>query len=157
MQRDAVRSTKKKKVLTPGLHWLVSTIHITLPWSSRGWALPFLTILMPPKNPLSSSKNHKDINTKYKHKTLNDWACQIASLLRRWLGSLRLTIVADSSFATYQLANRCIDLSMDLISRVRLDARFFDFPPPPTGKKGRIRLVGNRQPGNRVFNSTGLK
>jgi hypothetical protein len=56
IQRDAVRSTKKKKVLTTGLNWLVSTIHIKLPWAEHEWALPFLTILMPPSKPLSSSK-----------------------------------------------------------------------------------------------------
>lgn len=144
IQRDAIRSTKKKKVLVPGLHWLVSAIHITLPWCNQAWALPFLTILMPPKQPLSSSKNHRDINSKSRHTTLNEWATQIAFILRRWLGSLDFTIVADSSFATYQLANTCVDLSISLISRMRLDARFFNFPPPPTGKQGRLRLVGKR-------------
>lgn len=144
IQRDAVRSSKKKKVLTPGLNWLVSAVHIKLPWSSYEWALPFLTILMPPSKPLSSSKNHKDINKKSKHKTLTDWACQVAFAIRRWSKNFGLTIVADSGFATYKFANICVDLSINFISRMRLDARFFDYPPIPTGKKGRKRLVGKR-------------
>lgn len=50
-----------------------------------------------------------------KHKTLNDWACQVAILLRRWLGdSKKITIVADSAFATYILANTCIDQNIHL-------------------------------------------
>ena len=143
-QRDAVRSSKNKKVLTIGLNWLVTTVHIALPWCSRCWALPFLTILMPPERPLSSSKNLHDMK-RTKHKTLNDWASQVALTLRRWLGTLKkLTLVADSSFATYKLANTCVDLGITLISRMRLDARFYDFPPEQSEKKGRKRIVGSR-------------
>jgi hypothetical protein len=146
IQRDAVRSTKAKKVLVPGLNWLVCAIHIKLPWSNRKWALPFLTILMPPEKPLSSSKNKNDIKKK-KHKTMNEWTCQVAMLLRRWLGpSKRITIIADSAFATYVLANTCIDLDITLVSRMRLDARTFDFPPPQKQGRGRKRLVGKRLP-----------
>lgn len=144
IQRDAVRSTKKKKALTPGLHWLVSTIQVTFPWHTSGWALPFLTVLMPPGKPLSSSRNSLDTSKKSRHKTLNDWACQIAFILRRWLDSSNMTLVADSSFATYKLANTCVDLGINFISRMRMDARFYSFPPPPTGKKGRKCLVGKR-------------
>jgi hypothetical protein len=52
--------------------------------------------------------------------------------------------VADSAFATYQFANTCVDLGISLVSRMRLDARFYDFPPEPTGKKGRKKIVGKR-------------
>jgi hypothetical protein len=143
-QRDAVRSSKNKKVLTIGLNWLVTAVHITLPWCSRCWALPFLTILMPPERPLSSSKNRHDMK-RTKHKTLNDWASQVAVILCRWLGPYRnLTLVADSCFATYKLANTCLDLGISLISRMRLDARFYGFPPAQSEKKGRKRIVGSR-------------
>jgi hypothetical protein len=147
IQRDAVRSTKARKVLVPGLNWLVCAIHIKLPWCNQGWALPFLTILMPPERPLSSSKNKKDLSKVRKHKTMNEWACQVAMLLRRWLGpSKKITIVADSAFATYILANTCIVLGITLVSRMRLDARLFDFPPIPKQGRGRKRLVGKRLP-----------
>lgn len=144
-QRDAVRSSKSKKVLTIGLNWLVTAIHITVPWSNRCWAFPFLTILMPPERPLSSSKNRHDQKKKAKHKTLNDWASQVALTLRRWLGPCKhITLVADSGFATYKLANTCVDVCISLISRMRLDARFYDFPSEQIGKKGRKRIVGDR-------------
>ena len=146
IQRDAVRSTKGRKVLVPGLNWLVCTIHIQLPWSKSKWALPILTILMPPENPLSSSKNAHDLKKTKKHKTLTQWTCQAVKLLRRWLGStIKITVVADSAFATYALANTCIDLDITLISRMRLDARTFQFPSPPKGR-GRKKLVGKRLP-----------
>lgn len=146
IQRDAVRSTKGRKVLVPGLNWLVCAIHIQLPWSKNKWALPVLTILMPPENPLSTSKNVHDLKKTKRHKTLTRWTCQAVKLLRRWLGSsTKITIVADSAFATYALANTCIDLDITLVSRMRLDARTFEFPPLPKGR-GRKKLVGKRFP-----------
>lgn len=146
IQRDAVRSTKSRKVLVPGLNWLVCTLHIKLPWGGKIWALPFLTILMPPENPLSSSKNKEDLKEKLrKHKTLNDWASQAVKLIRKWAGPyMKITIVADSAFATYLLANTCIDCRVNLTSRMRLDARTFEFPT--ANKNGRINLVGKRKP-----------
>lgn len=146
IQRDAVRSTKGRKVLVPGLNWLVCAVHIQLPWSKRKWALPVLTILMPPEKPLSSSQNAHDLKKTKKHKTLTKWTCQAVKLLRRWLGpNVKITIVADSAFATYLLANTCIDLNITFVSRLRLDARTFEFPPDSKGR-GRKRLVGRRLP-----------
>lgn len=146
IQRDAVRSTKFRKVLVPGLLWLVCTIQIKLPGTYKTWALPFLSVLIPPEKPLSSSKNKKDAEKKLKrHKTLNDWTCQIAKLIRKWVGKDRkISITADSAFATYILANTCVDNKINLTSRMRLDARIFQFPV--ANKKGRINLVGQRMP-----------
>lgn len=146
IQRDAVRSTKGRKVLVPGLNWLVCALHIQLPWSKSKWALPVLTILMLPENPLSSSKNTHDLRKAKRHKTLTQWTCQAVKLLRRWLGpTIKITVVADSAFATYHLANTCIDLGITMVSRMRLDARTFEFPSPPKGR-GRRKLVGQRLP-----------
>lgn len=142
--RDPIASTKANKVLTIGLSWLVTAVIIKLPWSSKNWALPFITILMPPKKPLKSSTNeNKDL---HKHKTMTHWTCQIAKNLRRWTGKLqKITIVADSAFACFYIANTCIDLSIGLISRLRKDARLYEFPSTPTKKtKGRPRILGQR-------------
>lgn len=146
IQRDAVRSTKSRKVLVPGLLWLVFTVQVKLLGTNKIWALPFLCILMPPEKPLSSSKNKKDNEKKLrKHKTLNDWASQAAKLIRKWVGKDRqISITADSAFATYILANTCIDHKINLISRMRLDARTFQFPV--VKKNGRINLTGPRMP-----------
>lgn len=144
-QRDAVKSTKENKVLVIGLNWLVCAIHVRFPWSSRIWACPFFSVLMPPENPLSSSKNKTDLKKRGRHKTLNEWASQIIRIIARWIGKVKnITIVADSAFATYILANTCIDMGVSLISRMRMDARTFEFPE--INKKGRPRLVGKRLP-----------
>lgn len=144
-QRDAVQSTKENKVLVIGLNWLVCAIHVQFPWTFRVWACPFFSVLMPPENPLSSSKNKSDLKKCRKHKTLNEWASQIVRIIAKWIGKIKnITIVADSAFATYILANTCIDNCVGLISRMRLDARTFEFPI--INKKGRPRLVGKRLP-----------
>lgn len=144
-QRDAVKSTKENKVLVTGLNWLVCAIHVQFPWTSRIWACPFFSVLMPPKNPLSSSKNKSDLSKRRRHKTLNEWASQLVRIISRWIGKIKnITIVADSAFATYILANNCIDVGVSLISRARLDARTFEFPT--VKGKGRPRLVGKRLP-----------
>jgi hypothetical protein len=158
IQRDAVRSTKSRKVLVPGLLWLVCTVQIKLPGTHKTWALPFLSVLIPPERPLSSSKNKKDNQKKpKKHKTLNDWTSQIAKLIRKWAGKDRkISIAADSAFATYILANTCIDNKINLTSRMRLDARIFQFPV--ANKKGRINLTGLRMPTfNEMLSDLSLK
>lgn len=144
-QRDAVQSTKENKVLVIGLNWLVCAIHVRFPWTSKIYACPFFSILMRPENPLSSSKNKSDLKKGRRHKTLNEWASQIVRIIAKWIGKIKnITIVADSAFATYVLANTCIDAGVSLISRMRLDARTFEFPT--INKKGRPRLVGKRLP-----------
>jgi hypothetical protein len=146
-QRDGARSTKMNKVLTIGLNWLVCAIHVKYPWTDHVWACPFFSLIMPPERPLSSSKNKTDLNIKRRHKTLNQWASQCVRLISKWIGHLKeITIVADGAFATYLLANTCIDNNVNLISRMRLDARTFDYPKKSTRGRGRPCLVGSRLP-----------
>ena len=144
-KRDPVASTKDNKVLCIGQEWLVTSILIKFPWALVQWACPFLTILMPPKQPLRSSRNKSDLNPKKKsHKKTTQWARQVAYVLRRWLGKTRkCSLIADSAFACYSIAHTCVKLKIGFISRLRLDARIFPYPPTAKGR-GRERLVGKR-------------
>src|SRR6187402_3703976 len=229
-QRDAVRSTKSNKVLVTGIHWLIFSIGIKFPWCNRTWATPFLSIPMPPEEPLSSSTNKKDIQKRTKkahlkeaknhsekakahiekaekhsekaikkyesakkhikksekyieeakkhrkeakkhtkeakkhteeaekhkkeaekypvvkrHKTMTNYVCQVVKLLSKWLPGRKITIVGDSAFATYALANTCIKNNIGLVSRMRVDARTFKFPDASKGR-GRKKIVGDRLP-----------
>jgi hypothetical protein len=45
--RDAVRSTDKTVVKGDGLKWIRLMWLVPLSWSTRVWALPFLTVLAP--------------------------------------------------------------------------------------------------------------
>ena len=49
--RDPVRSTSKHKVMSFGLRWISMMLLVPVPWSTRVWALPFLTVLAPGKQP----------------------------------------------------------------------------------------------------------
>jgi hypothetical protein len=145
-QRDPLRSTKSRKVLTIGLQWLVASISIQFPGSKTGWSLPFFTQLIPPKNPLSTSRNKTDLTKSKKHKKLTDWTVQLVKTIGRWIGNRNFVIVADVAFATYKIGHACVNAGGNLISRLRLDARVFNFPDKKKKRKGRPLLVGKRCP-----------
>lgn len=144
-QRDAVRSTRNRKVLTIGLLWLVASVSVKLPGCLTSWALPFFSQLIPPKRPLSSSRNKHDLIGKNKRKTLTEWTIQLIKVIRKWLkSSIRFVIVADKAFACHKIAHTCANMGGALVSRMRMDARIFNFPEQK--KKGRSLLVGKRCP-----------
>lgn len=44
--RDAIASSHGQNVAAIGLRWLVAALVVKLPWSSRRWALPFVSLLL---------------------------------------------------------------------------------------------------------------
>jgi hypothetical protein len=139
--RDAVRSTKKKVVHCFGLKWICMTIIVPLPWTKRSWALPYLTVLAP-------SKKSNEANGK-KHKTTVDWTRQMIMLVRRWVPDRVIVLVGDGAYASVKLALCCDGFSnpVILVSRLRMDAALYDFPPPvQPGKRGRKPKKGKKQP-----------
>lgn len=145
-QRDAVRSTKNKKVLTTGLLWLVASISVKMPGALTYWALPFFSQLVPPKRPLSSSRNQSDLNSNKRRKTLTEWTTQLVNVINRWIKDVPFVIVADSAFACHSIAHACAKANGALISKMRMDARIFNFPDQNKKRKGRPLLVGKRCP-----------
>jgi hypothetical protein len=143
-KRDPVASTRTKKVLCIGQEWLVTAVLIQFPWAIIQWACPFLSILLPPKTPLRSSKNQSDLTRNKRHKKLTCWARQTVFQLRRWLGKgVKCSLIADSAFACYHIAHACVKMGIALITRLRIDSRLFEYPPPQKGR-GRRKLVGKR-------------
>jgi DDE superfamily endonuclease len=143
-KRDPVASTKTNKVLCIGQEWLVTSVLVKFPWALVYWACPFLSVLMPPKMPLRSSKNKSDLNRSKRHKKSTCWAKQIIFQLRKWLGeNLKCSVIADSAFACYELAHACLKMNIALITRMRIDSRLFEYPIDQKGR-GRKRLVGKR-------------
>jgi DDE superfamily endonuclease len=136
-QRDAVQSTKNRKVLTIGLLWLVASVSVKLPFCPIRWALPFFSQLIPPKRPLSSSRNKRDLRSvESKHKTLTEWVVQLIAVIRKWLTqTIKFVIVADVAFACHKIAHACAKANGALISRLRMDARMFYFPDGYKKKK----------------------
>jgi hypothetical protein len=139
--RDAVRSSKSFFVKTSGLRWVSMMLLAPIPWAKRVWALPFFTVLAP------SERYHTERGQR--HKKLTDWARQMITQVRRWIGDRAIVIVADSSYAVLELLAACAALPapVTMITRLRLDAALYDpAPPRELGKKGAPRKKGDRQP-----------
>jgi len=138
--RDAIRSSKTRTVTSFGLRWLSMMLLVPVPWSTRVWALPFLTVLAP-------TKKTNQINGK-RHKTSLDWLGQMIALVRRWVPTRPLVLVVDGGLAAVKLGLRCQRLAVPVtyVSRLRLDAVLHDPPPAPVaGKRGPKATKGQRQ------------
>jgi len=111
-------------------------LSVRFPFMSRALALPFLSVL-------EFSKKY-DEQQKRRHKTTLKWTSQMICQVRRWVGKARqLILVGDGGFAAGQLALNCIRLGATLVSRLKMNARLFDFPPERiAGKRGRTALKG---------------
>jgi DDE superfamily endonuclease len=91
----------------------------------------------------------KKIAAKGEHKTLTDWAWQLLLLVRRWHPERQVVAVADRTYASLKLLDRCRKLSnpITFITRLRLDAALYEpAPPRQLGQMGRPRLKGERLP-----------
>ena len=139
--RDPVRSSHTHFVKASGLRWVCVTLLAPIPWAGRTWALPFLSALAP-------SERYAEENGK-RHKPLTEWAWQLLLLVRRWHPKRAIVAVADSTYASLKLLDRCRGLSdpITFVSRLRLDAALYE-PAPPRypGQIGRPRLKGSRLP-----------
>jgi DDE superfamily endonuclease len=139
--RDPVRSSRSHFVKVSGLRWLSLMLVTEIPWASRCWALPFLTVLAP------SERYHEQ--RQRRHKKLTDWARQMLLPLRRWLPDRELVLVVDSGYAALGLLGRRARLPRPItcITRLRLDAALYQpVPPRKKGQKGPPRKKGPRLP-----------
>lgn len=142
--RDAVRSSQKHVIRCFGLKWISMMVIVPLPWSQRCWALPFLTVLAPPKA--------TNLATKGRHKTTVDWTIQMVKQVSRWL-KRPWVCIGDGAYACVRLGWACIKHDVTLISRLRLDAQLYDFPTqPPAGKRGPKPSKGKRLPSLATLN-----
>ena len=136
--RDPVRSTKKHVVKCFGLKWLSLMLLVRRPWSSRVWALPFLTVLC----------RAQDKDRPLRHKTAIDILTVCVRLVRRWVPERAIVMVVDGGYAALKLALCCADEQTDvtLVTRLRLDVALYHWPGPrPVGKRGRKPRKGQRQ------------
>jgi hypothetical protein len=143
--RDAVASSQRQKVLTTGHNWLVAAVCVNIFGTKYKWSLPFLSYLLTPEKPLSSSRNEADLKGKGRHKKMTEITCQMILQIRRWSGPKRkIMIVADSAFCCRQICRTCIKHNVVFCTQLRLDASLYDFPSSQKNKRGRPRVVGER-------------
>ena len=86
--RDAVRSSAAHLVKCSGLRWLSVCLLTPLPWATRVWALPVLTMLAPSAG-WAQARGRR-------HKKVTDWARQAVKQLARWLPGRQLICLGDS-------------------------------------------------------------
>jgi len=137
--RDPVRSSKGHFVKASGLRWLSAMLLVHVPWAGRIMALPFLTMLAPSKRFYEG----KSRSPKRRPKTLLDWARQAALQIHRWLPDRYIVLVADSAFAAIEFL-AAIRHQVCVVSRLRLDANLYAFPPKQRQGRGRPPIKGKR-------------
>jgi hypothetical protein len=138
--RDAVRSSEKHVVTCFGLRWVCMMLLVPLPWATRPWALPFLTVLAPSER--TQTQRGK------RHKSCVDWARQMLKQVYRWCASRPLVLLVDGGYAAVSLGLTCNAFAHPaiLVTRLRLDAALYDPPPPPDPhRRGPKPQKGNRQ------------
>ena len=137
--RDPLASSKERSVSTSGIRWIVLALVVTVPWASRPWALPILSLPSPtPKVSLKLGRRHK---------TIAEHARRMIACLRRWLPTADLTVVGDSAYSVIELGLACRRHAVRLIAPLRLDARLFTpAPERAPGTVGRPRVAGDRLP-----------
>lgn len=139
--RDPLRSTLTYVGKCLGIRWICLALLVPVPWSPRLWALPFMTI--PALGPQTSA------NLRKPPRTIVEWAMRMVDKVRRWQPEREIVLVGDGSYAAVALGNHCRRLHrpVRLVSRLRLDARLYEFPGPrPQGKRGPKPKKGPRQP-----------
>ncbi len=141
--RDPVRSSHGHFVKASGLRWVCLMLLVPVPWASRVWALPFLSVLAP-------SERYAQERGNKPHKKLTDWARQMLLLVRRWWPEREIVAVADSGYACIRLLAACrrfLPKPVTFVTRLRLDAALYEPAPPRKPKQmGRPRLKGERSP-----------
>lgn len=142
--RDSLASSKKLNVSASGLRWLVLAVVVNLPWTPYVVALPFLSVLL--TTPKVSTRLGK------RHKTVAQVTGQIVGWVRRTLPGRPIHLVGDGAYAVIALGLLCQRHQVTLIAPLRLDARLFEPPFRPVGKRrGRPAHVGARLPNLAVW------
>ena len=137
--RDSALSSRKRRVRSPGLRWIVMAVVVTLPWTKQRCALPFLCVLA--TTPAVSATLGK------RHKTVGMWARQMVKLVRRWFPTLPITLLGDTSYSILELGLHAQAQQVTLITPLHLDVVLHDPPPARDAHTiGRPQVVGQRLP-----------
>lgn len=124
--RDAVRSTRGHVVYARGLNLVVLAVRLNPPWGG-----------MPIAVPVGVRLHRKD------GPTLAALAAELMGELADRLPTRHFVLCADGAYSC--LAGEHLPRTT-VVSRMRRDAALFGPKPPPTGRRGRPRVHGERLP-----------
>jgi hypothetical protein len=143
---DAVRSTKKTKIFAFGHVWVVLAVVVSVPFSSRPWALPVALRLY------RNKKVCERRGEPYQRKT--DLARELIDMVVRWAPDRRFSVALDQGYAN-ETVMLGLPASVTCYGAIRTDAALTALPEPepcdPGGKpakrkSGRPRVRGQRLP-----------
>src|SRR5215211_5941434 len=80
------------------LRWVCAMLLVDVPWASRVWALPFLSVL-------ATSERYAARRGK-RHKKITEWAWQLLLQVRRWYPKREIVAVADRAYASLKLLDQ---------------------------------------------------
>ncbi len=137
MHHDAQLSTRKKPVLTWGHSWVILCVIVRLPCCpGRVFSLPILFRLY--LNRATAARARR------KYRSHPDLAVELLHLLCAAHPQMRFHVFADSGYSGESVLGH-LPVNCDLTSRLPMDARLYDAPPPrKPGTRGRPRKRGAR-------------
>lgn len=139
MHHDPLLSSRGKTVTNWGHSWVVVGVIVRFPlWPDRPFCLPVLFRLY-----LGKKRAAKERRV---YRTRPELAVEMLRLVCRHRRERHFHVVADSAYGGQSVLKE-LPKNCDLTSRLLLDARLHDAPPPRRpGQKGRPRKRGDRLP-----------
>jgi hypothetical protein len=135
--RDGVRSSHSYTAYRWGHKWVVLSVLVKLPLTTRPWALPVLVALY---RPPEWDRVHGT-----RHKTPAHMARLLLARLVRWFPQRHFIFVGDMGYGTSETARFCRQrrCHLTLVSKFYGDAALYEPPPPRTcHTMGRPRVKG---------------
>lgn len=142
MHHDPMLSTRKKTIINWGHDWVILGIIVRLPFCpTRCFCLPILFRLY--LNKAASAKARRV------HKTRPELAIEMLTILSKAQKHRRFHAIADSAYGGQSVLNELPE-NCDLTSRLSMNARVYEAPPPRRrGQRGRPRKRGRQMPSPR--------
>ena len=137
--RDGVRSSHSYTAYRWGHKWVVVSVLVNLPGTTRPWALPVLVVLY---RPPEWDRVHG-----IRHKTPAHLARLLLARLMRWFPQRHFIFVGDMGYGTSATARFCRQhhCHLTLVSKFYGDAALYAPPPPRTRRTmGRPRVKGQK-------------
>jgi hypothetical protein len=135
--RDPVGRSDRPVVKASGLRWISRMLWTALPWAQRIGALPILTVL---------AASERDYQARGRRpRTLLERSVHRLKRRRGWLPERVRVVVGDSASAALDFLNARQTLKLTFVTRLRLDAGWYESAPPYSGR-GRPRKQGKRWP-----------
>jgi hypothetical protein len=149
MHHDAVASSHGRHAVSPGHRWVTLAVVVRLPFCSRPFALPVLSVLYCTRKQAKRNQTHRLYRA---HRTPPGLALLMVRIVVRWAPGRQFRLLGDGGYATHELAEALGPASpRERLRRLSLVSRFLMTgatyaPPPPYAGRGRRPIKGAKLP-----------